>query len=262
MDDTYLQQYLTLAPVPLGLIRAIDCRHIGRVPLGGKILDAGCGDGLLARILFKNTEGKVITGIDHDPGELKKARSLGIYHDLIACEITAIPFKNNTFDHVLSNSVLEHVTDIDQALAELARVLKPGGTLVFTVPSEYLSEHFLFGRIFRLIGFKQLSVMYARLKHRIWHHEHIDSMDIWTRRLQENNFDILDRKYIHPRSVTEICDLFTFSGACSMLWRKLFGRLLLFPSSLRGKVMARWFKIYYVMDEETGSTLFFVARKK
>ena len=50
-------------------------------------------------------------------------------------DATKLPFADNTFDRVITSEVLEHIQDDVSAIAELARVVRPGGTLACTVPS-------------------------------------------------------------------------------------------------------------------------------
>lgn len=100
----------------------------------GRGLDLGCGDGLLTRILLDEVGRREMVGVDPDPAEASHARSLGIYATVHEAGGDAIPEPDASFDWALSNSVLEHVDDIDPVLAEVARVLRSGGQFVFTVP--------------------------------------------------------------------------------------------------------------------------------
>lgn len=264
MDNLkYLQEYLSIAPIPLGLIRAIDCKYISQVSIKGDILDAGCGDGLFLKILLNSQEYGNFTGVDFNETELKKAEKINIYNKLLKADLALLPFENNKFDCIISNSVLEHVADLDSALSELARVLKVNGLFVFTVPSEYLSENFFFSAVLKKIGLKKLAIKYAGFKHKIWNHRHVYSIDNWKQKLKSIGFEITEAKYIHSKKVTELCDIFTFSGAISIVNRKILGRLLLFPSTVRGKLMARLLKRIYLNEEDVknGSTLFFVLKK-
>ena len=61
--------------------------------------------------------------------------------DTVAMDITAIPYPNNTFDLVVCNHVLEHITNDHDAIAELYRVLKPGGVAVLQVPVSAVNRH-------------------------------------------------------------------------------------------------------------------------
>lgn len=99
-------------------------------------LDLGCGDGILTDILFDRI-GKQprLVGIDPDPLETQAARKFGFYERIHTTGGDAIPEADATFDYAISNSVLEHIPDLEPVIAELGRVLKPGGKFFFTVPS-------------------------------------------------------------------------------------------------------------------------------
>lgn len=83
-----------------------------------KILDVGCGTGLISQ-LFPNFD---VTGIDISDGMLALNP-----HKWIKAPAEAIPFPDNHFDHVVCRSLLHHLEVPEQGLAEMFRVLKPGG---------------------------------------------------------------------------------------------------------------------------------------
>jgi len=100
---------------------------------GRRILDAGCGSGpLLAALLDR---GAIATGIDKSAGMLEQARRrLGADADLQVAELgSALPFPDDTFEDVTASLVLHYLQDWGPALAELRRVLKPGGRLIVSV---------------------------------------------------------------------------------------------------------------------------------
>ena len=100
---------------------------------GRRILDAGCGSGALFAAL--RDRGAIVTGIDKSAGMLEQARRrLGDDADLQAAELgSPLPFPGDTFDDVTASLVLHYLRDWGLALAELRRVLKPGGRLIVSV---------------------------------------------------------------------------------------------------------------------------------
>lgn len=100
----------------------------------GRGLDLGCGDGLLTRIVLEETGPREVVGVDPDPAEVAQAKTLGIYSALHAVAGDAVPEADASFDWVLSNSVLEHIPDLDPVLQEVGRLLRVGGVFIFTVP--------------------------------------------------------------------------------------------------------------------------------
>lgn len=117
--------------------RGIEIDVLSRAPIpDGLGLDLGCGDGILTEILFKRI-GRTpqLVGIDPDPLETEAARKYEFYQRIHTTGGESIPEPDATFDYAISNSVLEHIPDLEPVIRELGRVLKPGGRFFFTVPS-------------------------------------------------------------------------------------------------------------------------------
>jgi SAM-dependent methyltransferase len=115
---------------------------------GCRILDIGCGDGRHVAAAARRP-GVFVAGADRRFKDLygcvrrmafeRKMKTLKSPWALAAADILALPFPEGAFDLVICCEVLEHVADHERAAAELARVLKPGKTLVVSVP-RYLPE--------------------------------------------------------------------------------------------------------------------------
>lgn len=93
---------------------------------GGQWLDAGCGKGRFARVLKEQFPEVRIVGFDLSLAMLRRAPA-----GMAACcgTMTQLPFADATFDCVYATESLEHAVDIEQAVGELCRVLRPGGRL-------------------------------------------------------------------------------------------------------------------------------------
>ena len=100
---------------------------------GRRILDAGCGSGPLFAAL--RNRGAIVTGFDKSTGMLELARRrLGDGADLQVADLSCpLPFPDGAFDDVTASLVLHYLEDWGPALAELRRVLKPGGRLIVSV---------------------------------------------------------------------------------------------------------------------------------
>jgi SAM-dependent methyltransferase len=100
---------------------------------GRRILDAGCGSGPLSAAL--RDRGAVVTGIDSSAGMLELARRrLGGDADLRVVDLAdPLPFADGAFDDVIASLVLHYLEDWGPTLAELRRVLAPGGRLLVSV---------------------------------------------------------------------------------------------------------------------------------
>src|SRR5438067_3051164 len=98
-----------------------------------RILDAGCGTGALLEAL-RAEPGRETVGLDFAEAALQFCRERG-YDRLVRGDLTALPFAGAQFHAVTALDVIEHVEDDKAAVGEIARVLRPGGILVATVPA-------------------------------------------------------------------------------------------------------------------------------
>jgi len=94
---------------------------------GKRVLDAGCGKGRFARILKERHPASTILALDLAEAMLKFVPA-GI--ETCAGSLVALPFAAESFDAAYATESLEHAVDIEQAVAELCRVVKPGGRIV------------------------------------------------------------------------------------------------------------------------------------
>jgi demethylmenaquinone methyltransferase/2-methoxy-6-polyprenyl-1,4-benzoquinol methylase len=110
---------------------------VSRLPAGGHVLDVATGTGLVAAELLRR--GFRVTGLDQSPEMLAGARRrLNGRVELVEGSAEALPFADASFDHVTFTYLLRYVSDPGATLAELARVVRPGGlvaSLEFGVPA-------------------------------------------------------------------------------------------------------------------------------
>lgn len=103
------------------------------LPPAGRVVDVGCGTGLLLEMLLARHPGAHASGVDLSPEMLSRARSrLGGRAKLLLGDAAALPLASSRFDAVVSSSALHHWPRPERALGEIARVLRPGGQLVVT----------------------------------------------------------------------------------------------------------------------------------
>lgn len=111
---------------------------------GCRVLDVGCGDGY--HICLFNTDPGIrqrvaFTGVDVSPTDLWWAAALGhslTYENIRLCGCSAeqLAFPASCFDVVLCSDVIEHLARPERCLAEMLRVLRPGGTAILTTPND------------------------------------------------------------------------------------------------------------------------------
>ncbi len=105
------------------LVDRLEVELVERYGTGARVLEAGCGTGLLLEKVGRFAARAV--GMDLSPGMLAKAHARGL--TAVHASIEALPFADDAFDLAYSFKVLPHVAEIGAALAELARVVRPGG---------------------------------------------------------------------------------------------------------------------------------------
>jgi SAM-dependent methyltransferase len=112
---------------------------------GRRVLDLGCRDGALTQAYAGGNE---IVGVDADSEALAEAEKLGIETRWADLD-DALPFDEAAFDVVVAGELLEHLRDPRRVVAEVRRVLRPGGTFVGSVPNAYRLKNrlrFVLGR--------------------------------------------------------------------------------------------------------------------
>jgi len=125
------------------VVLTVDYRRLG-VREGERLLDLGCGGGrhafqavrLGAKVVAVDADGSEVSqvrdtiGAMWDAGEIRTVDEAGA----VQGDALRLPFPDGAFDRVIAAEVLEHIPDDASAMRELARVLRPGGTMAVTVP--------------------------------------------------------------------------------------------------------------------------------
>ena len=95
-----------------------------------QVLDIGCGEGQVARLAAEVGASRVV-GIDPTWAQVSVAAERGGGPNYARAGADALPFSDATFDTALACLVFEHIDAVDEAIAEVARVLRPGGRFLF-----------------------------------------------------------------------------------------------------------------------------------
>jgi ubiquinone/menaquinone biosynthesis C-methylase UbiE len=111
----------------------------------GRVLDIGCGPGLMSDALVRR--GWEVWGVDCLEPAVASARAeadqavWGRHAHYVAGDAETLPFPSGSFDAVIAMGVLEYLSDAPRFVAEVARVLRPGGAAVIAVPSAVAPYH-------------------------------------------------------------------------------------------------------------------------
>lgn len=114
-DPEYEEQILPMAAAELSTF--------------GRILDVGCGDGQISRLLAGS--GATVIGVDPTWNQIAVAAERGGGAAYARSGAAELPFADGSFDAVVACLVFEHIDDLDGAIAEVARVVRPGGQFSF-----------------------------------------------------------------------------------------------------------------------------------
>jgi len=107
------------------------------IPAGAKVLEIGCGDGGGAGIFARLFKPGLYHGLDVDPAMVKVAAGRRVHSDLgrfalfVQGDAERLPYRDGAFDAVVNFGIIHHLPDWRRGLAEVGRVLRPGGTFYF-----------------------------------------------------------------------------------------------------------------------------------
>jgi ubiquinone/menaquinone biosynthesis C-methylase UbiE len=259
MPNDYLWRHLQDLPYFRALLRAVEAKFYEDIPLPEPILDLGCGDGHFASAMPNHAP---FIGLDPWWGPLVESKGRAAYAGVTQAGGAAIPFPAAHFSTVVSNSVLEHIPDLDPVLAEVERVLKPGGKFVFCVPSDHFLEFLSVSRGLRRIGLNGLASSYEAFFNRISRHHHCDDPATWQARLEQAGLRLARHWYYFSQGALATLEWGHYFGAPSVLTKKLFGRWIVAPTRANLWLTDRLVRRYY--DEPLppqGAYLFFIAEK-
>lgn len=129
-------------------------KYLAGEPLAGRtLLDVGCGTGwFAARATARQAH---VTALDVSVRLLEKTRQK-CPAALVAGDACRLPFPDAAFDFVMSSECIEHTHDPLQAVREMCRVVKPGGTVVLTVPNRIWRWSATFAAVFKLRPYEGL----------------------------------------------------------------------------------------------------------
>ncbi|MGH2355572.1 MAG: class I SAM-dependent methyltransferase [Chloroflexota bacterium] len=257
------RHHLATLPVHRAIIRVVECLLVGNEALPRPLLDVGCGDGHFAAACLKAT---VDAGIDPAEASAVEATRTGAYKQVLVGSAAGLPFPDQSFASVVSNCVLEHIPPLAESLGEIARVLRPGGKLVITVPSERFADSLFWPQTLRRAGLAGWAEAYGRWFNRLSRHYHTYSRDEWMQRLEQAGLRVQTwTSYLQPDAMG-FFDLSHYYGVPTLVSKRLTGRWILWPGKRRYLPWERWLEgrlvhFSYQFAVPDGAYYFFTATK-
>lgn len=198
-----------------------------------------------------------------DKKEVETARKQGIYKQVKIGDALDMPFKDNFFQTVFTNSVLEHTYSLPLALREISRVLKNEGKVYVTIPSDRFTKELFFTKLFRLLHLKMLADLYEEFFIRLFKVNKKNLLDVksWKKEFKKNNLTIIEYKYYNVHYFWH--EIFLPLALHGMIWKKITGRWVVFPKMRRvySPLIAKLFKKSYLKNSVFGGSLLMVAEK-
>jgi SAM-dependent methyltransferase len=157
----------------------------------------------------------------------------------------------------MSNSVLEHVADLDQTLHEIGRVLKPGGYFLTTVMTEQWEQ--------ALLGKKIGGKFYTEWLKKRQKHWHLLSVKNWIEYFENHQLLCQQKVGYLPPKQSRIMEALHYLSLPSLLSYKLFRRWVLWPNAYRFCPLTPWIKALNKTTQtqvRQASSVFFVLQKK
>lgn len=239
------------------LYRAIEANLFSRIEMELPILDLGCGDGFSSSLIFK----EINLGLDVSWNYASIAVKGGIYRQMIIADACNLPLSNDSFMTIFSNSVLEHIINVDALLKEAARVLRRGGKFIFTVPDKYYGEHFWLSRLYRVLKLKKQVKSYIRKINQRLKHYHLLGPQEWEYKLRKVGFRLEDFSYYFSKETEYIYSLLEFFGVDGLTVGNLIRKLPI-PHKLVIYIFNRLLSRYYTINcDGNGGCLFLIATK-
>ena len=258
----YLWNNISELPYFRGVLRAVEARTYEDFDLPRPMFDLGCGDGQF--VTTTAFEEPVDVGLDPWTGPVHLAGIAGGHKLVIQGNGDKIPFPDNTFASAMSNSVLEHIPELDPVLVEMARILKPGAPFVFCVPNHNFLKNLSVSNFLDKIGLRFLGNAYRNFFNWISRHYHCDSPEVWVERLEKAGFEI--ERYWHyfsPRAL-HVLEWGHYFGLPTVFNHFVFKSWILVPQRWNFSIIYPLLKSVYEeeVEQPKGSYSFYVVRKK
>ena len=261
--NSFLYNCLKNAPIALAIERSLECEIMSKQGFTRPILDLGCGDGLFAFVLFGE---KIDVGIDPNGQDLKQAKEYGMYEELIQCYGNDIPKETGSFNTIFSNSVLEHIDELQSVLNEAYRLLSPGGRFYVAVPTDMFDKYSILYQLLSLLRLNNLAERYRKFFNRFWKHFNYYKKEDWEKIFRDSGFEIVNFRKYDSKVICLVNDFLAPFAFLSFITKKIINRWIISPG-LRKIYIYPYYLIIrslirrYEVRNKKGIIFFFLKRK-
>jgi SAM-dependent methyltransferase len=255
-----LWKNISTLPYFRGFLRAVEGRYFQEIDLSEPILDLGNGDGHFTSATFSKP---INIGIDPAFKDLINTKHKNSCEVLICSEGHALPFQNRYFSVVISNSVLEHIRDLNPVLKEVDRVLKKSGQFILTVPNDNFTKNLSIASFFERLGLEMCANKYRNTFNKISRHYHTDTAMQWKEKLENSGFMVIKSWNYFPERSLSILEWGHLLGIPSWISKKIFGKWILIPARWNLFLISNWLENHFLLNQKslTGAYTFFITKK-
>ena len=248
----YVEYFLKTKPFFYVFIRPMENYYFHKYKkyLGKDTLDFGCGDGFFKQIVFPN---KRMVGLDVFGSDVHLAKT-SMYKNITLYDGLKIPFKNNQFESVISNSVLEHIPNLKKTVKEISRIIKPKGYFLCSVMTEDWNRW--------LLGKKILGDFYTNYMIKKQNHPSLLSEVQLENIFIKYGFEVVAKEKYLTHKVSNLLEISHFLAIPSFLFHKIFGKWTL--GLFANKSLINFLSRFLFSESEKAqksSSLFFVLQK-
>jgi ubiquinone/menaquinone biosynthesis C-methylase UbiE len=257
--NKYLMPMLKELTYFRALLRAVEADFYKHFELTEPVLDIGCGDGQFAEMVFDRA---LSVGMDPEHSSLVEAKGRKSYRSLVQSLGDKQPFPNQHFKSAISNSVLEHIPQVQDVLAECGRLMQEGSLFLFCVPNHRWAENLRISGILRRLKLETLARFYENLFIRISRHVNMLSPKQWEKILNDSGFSLKTHwHYFSPKALHTL-EIGHYLGLPSWIMRILFGRWIVAPWKWNLALLVRSLApLANAGSDENGTYTWIVARK-
>ena len=259
-SDDLLWKHLKTLPAFRAVLRAIEARFYHQVPLPEPVLDLGCGDGNFIELTFGGRQ--LAVGLDPWWNPLRKAYKANTHQLLLQGMGDQMPFPDGHFASAISNSVLEHIPDIQPVLNETGRVLQMGGRFLITMPNHRFTERLWGAQFFERLKLPGMADRYRKGFNFISRHQHTESAEWWCERLAEAGLAVERWQYYFSEKALHALEIGHAQGLPSAALHALTGQWILAPTETNLALTERWLRPFYNEEAPADGTYVVILARK
>lgn len=251
-----LRIYLDSKPTFLAIIRAKEASIFnGLLPFKAPVLDYGCGDGFFAKLSHLDSNQRVDIGLETDFKRARLAKRCGIYKKVVTYNGGKIPLSSGSISTVISNSVMEHVDGLNEAIKEIYRIIKPGGFFYLSIITADYEDN--------LLGTKLLGPIYKRWMRQRAYHLNLLSLVEWEKLFNQAGFKVSEKLPYLNKNNTRWLDFLQYLSIPAIITQKKLPFISRLYCQLMRRLLENKIKAMLISDKttSTSSACFYILKK-